>query len=268
MAQRDERARAEREPLIRRLSLAQRIQHWALVGSFIALALTGIPMRFPDFAPLARLYDALGGIAVARLVHRVGAVVMTLAALAHLVYALGLLARARGDVRKAWPMLPAWRDVSDWWETSMYYIGRRATLPAYDRHHYREKLHYFAVLWGVPVMVLSGLVLWFPIFFGNWLPDRALGMAYIAHSDEAILAVCVVILWHMYNVHVSPGAYHRFMTWIDGKITRQEWIIHHSLEAERTTGTPTSAEERTRLLEESLLPPAARSGRATDDPTP
>ncbi|MBI5711230.1 MAG: cytochrome b/b6 domain-containing protein [Candidatus Eisenbacteria bacterium] len=229
-------AHANPGPLIQRMSLAQRIQHGALVASFIALALTGIPLRFPDVEPLAALYRALGGLTVARAVHRAAAAVMILGGLAHLLYVLVLLARGRLDARRAWTMLPTRQDAHDWWETSMYYIGRRATLPAYGRHHFREKLHYFAVLWGVPVMAFSGLVLWFPLTFGNRLPNLAFGMAWIAHSDEALVAVAIVVVWHLYNVHVMPGASQRFMTWIDGKITREEWVMHHRLEAERAGG--------------------------------
>ncbi len=225
-------AHANPGPLIQRMSLAQRIQHGALVASFVALALTGIPLRFPDVEPLAALYRALGGLTVARAVHRAAAAVMILGGLAHLAYVLALLARGRFDARLVWTMLPTRKDARDWWETSMYYIGRRATLPAYGRHHFREKLHYFAVLWGVPVMAFSGLVLWFPLYFGNRLPDLAIGMAWIAHSDEALVAVAIVVVWHLYNVHVMPGASQRFMTWIDGKITREEWVMHHRLEAE------------------------------------
>src|SRR6266540_4175082 len=156
--------------------------------------------------------------------------------LAHLVYIGVLLVRSRFDVKAAWPMLPSWKDVRDFLETSRYYLGRRPTLPEYDRFNFREKFDYFAVFWGLPVMMISGLVLWFPVFFGNRLPDLAIGMAYIAHSDEAILAISAIVVWHLYNVHVSPGRFHRFRTWIDGAITREEMIVGHPLEYERVTG--------------------------------
>ncbi len=241
-------------PLFRRLTLAQRIQHWALLGSFVLLALTGLPMRFPEVRWLAAIYAVVGGLRVARTIHRTAAVVMILDGLVHLVYVGVLLARAKLQWRRAWPMIPTWKDARDFLDTSLYYLGLRRSLPEYDRFNFREKFDYFAVFWGLPVMMLSGLVLWFPVFFGNRLPDLAIGMAYIAHSDEAILAISAIVVWHLYNVHVSPGQFHRFRTWLDGKITREEFIVAHPLEYERVTGERVASAERSHLAEEAGLP--------------
>ncbi len=247
--------------LFRRLSLPQRLQHGALAGSFVLLALTGLPMRFPEVRWLGAVYALVGGLPVARAIHRTAAVVMILDGLAHLVYIGVLLVRARFDWRRAWPMIPLGRDLRDFAATSLYYLGLRPTLPEYDRFNFREKFDYFAVFWGLPVMMFSGLVLWFPVFFGNRLPDLAIGMAYIAHSDEAILAVSAIVVWHLYNVHVSPGRFHRFRTWLDGRITREEMIVAHPREYERTTGERIAPEERGRLVEETGLPLIEQPGR-------
>ena len=213
-----------------------------------------MPMRFPEVRWLAAVYALVGGLPVARAIHRTAAAVMIADGLGHLVYIAVLLVRARFDVAKAWPMLPGWKDARDFLDTSLYYLGLRRTLPEYDRFNFREKFDYFAVFWGLPVMMLSGLVLWFPVFFGNRLPDLAIGMAYIAHSDEAILAISAIVVWHMYNVHVSPGQFHRFRTWLDGRITREEMVVAHPLEYERVTGERIEPAERARLAEEAGLP--------------
>jgi len=222
------------EPLVARLTLAQRAQHWALMASFAALAATGLPLRYPEHAGLAALYAALGGLDTARLIHRAAGALMIATLAAHAAYAAALLARARFDVRRAWTMLPGRGDVRDAWQTVRWQLGRRAAPPAADRHEFRARLHYLAVLCGLPLMAASGLVLWFPVALGNRLPDTAIGMAILAHGDEAVLAVSVVILWHLYHVHVAPGAHHRFGTWLDGRITRGAWFAQHRLEAERT----------------------------------
>ena len=236
--------------LFTRITSFQRVQHGLLVGSFTTLALTGLPMRFPEVRWLSSIYALIGGLPIARLVHRTAAVVLILDGCAHLVYLGALLVRSRFDCRRAWPMLPTRKDLQDLVETSRYYLGRRDMPPACERFNFREKFDYFAVFWGLPIMMFSGLVLWFPVLFGNWLPNLAIGMAYIAHSDEAILAISAIVVWHMYNVHVSPGRFHRFRTWIDGRITREEMIVGHPLEYERVTGRAIDPEERARLVEQ------------------
>jgi cytochrome b subunit of formate dehydrogenase len=132
-------------------------------------------------------------------------------------------------------MIPTKKDAQDWWETSKYYFGRQAHLPQYDRFNFREKFDYFAVFWGLPVMMISGLILWFPVFFGNILPALAIGMAYIAHSDEAILAISAIVVWHFYNVHYNPDKFPMSWVWWHGKISEEEIQNEHPLEYKRLT---------------------------------
>jgi cytochrome b subunit of formate dehydrogenase len=219
-----------------RLSLFQRIQHWALLGSFVVLAATGLPMRLPQVRWLGAVYALVGGLPASRAIHRTAAVVMVADGVVHVVYLAVLLVRSRFHVREAWPMLPTWKDARDWWETSLYYFGRRRALPPYDRFNFREKFDYFAVFWGLPVMMGSGLVLWFPVFFGNLLPDIAIPMAYIAHSDEAILAISAIVVWHFYNVHYSPDQFPMSWVWLTGRVSEQDLKKDHPLEYERLTG--------------------------------
>lgn len=223
----------EAERSFERLTLFQRAQHWAMVLSFSLLALTGLPMRFPEADWLAFVYRAIGGISVARTIHRGAALLMIADGVVHLAYLALLLARSRFDVREAWPMLPNWKDARDWWETTRYYFRLRGDLPAYDRFNFREKFDYFAVFWGLPVMMASGLVLWFPVFFGNLLPDLAIPMAYIAHSDEAILAISAIVVWHFYNVHYNPDKFPMSWVWLTGRISEREIRREHPLEYER-----------------------------------
>ena len=216
-----------------RLTLFQRGQHLAMVVSFAALALTGLPMRFPNATWLAYVYGAFGGLTRARQIHRGAAVLMIGDGVVHIGYLAVLLIRARFNVREAWPMLPTWKDARDWWETSLYYFGIRRRLPRYDRFNFREKFDYFAVFWGLPVMMGSGLVLWFPVFFGNLLPDLAIPIAYIAHSDEAILAISAIVVWHFYNVHYNPDKFPMSRVWLTGRISLHDIQREHPLEYER-----------------------------------
>ncbi len=216
-----------------RLSFAQRLQHWLMVASFITLAATGLPMRFPAVRWLGAVYIPIGGLPAARTLHRIAALVMIADGVLHVVYLLVLLVRHRFRVMEAWPMLPTVKDARDWWETSRYYFGRRSSLPEYERFNFREKFDYFAVFWGLPVMMISGLILWFPVRFGNALPDLAIPIAYIAHSDEAILAISAIVVWHFYNVHYNPDKFPMSWVWLTGRISEHDISREHPLEYRR-----------------------------------
>jgi len=219
-----------------RFNLFQRAQHIVLLVSFLILTITGLPMRFPDVEWLGYIYSAIGALPVARTLHRIAAVVMIIDGLVHAGYLAALLVKNKFHVREAWPMIPNRKDARDWWETSKYYFGLSPKLPKYDRFNFREKFDYFAVFWGLPVMMFSGLVLWFPVYFGNMLPDLALGIAYIAHSDEAILAISAIVVWHFYNVHYNPDKFPMNWVWWTGKLSEEEIKKEHPVEFERLTG--------------------------------
>lgn len=216
-----------------RLTLFQRVQHALMLLSFLVLAATGLPMRFPGVGWLGVLYVPLGGLGAARMLHRVAAVVMMLDGAIHLAYLGVLLVRHRFRVTDAWPMVPTWKDARDWWDTSLYYLGLRAERPRFDRFSFREKFDYFAVFWGLPVMMISGLILWFPVFFGRILPALAIPIAYVAHSDEAILAISAIVVWHFYNVHYDPEKFPMSRVWLTGRISEHEIRHEHPLEYER-----------------------------------
>jgi formate dehydrogenase subunit gamma len=116
-----------------RLTLVQRLQHLAMVVSFTLLALTGLPMRFAETRWVGSIYAAVGGLGVARQIHRGAALLMMADGVVHVLYLLVLLVRSRFDLREAWPMLPSWKDARDWRDTSLYYVGLRRLLgPARD----------------------------------------------------------------------------------------------------------------------------------------
>jgi multisubunit Na+/H+ antiporter MnhB subunit len=64
-----------------------------------------------------------------------------------------------------------------------------------------------AVFWGVGVIGLSGLILWFPEVFTKILPGSLINVAMIIHSDEALLAVGFIFTVHFFNTHLRPESF-------------------------------------------------------------
>jgi hypothetical protein len=60
------------------------------------------------------------------------------------------------------------------------------------------------VFWGVIVIGLSGLLLWFPEVFTAVVPGWVLNVATVIHSDEALLAVGFIFTIHFFNTHFRP----------------------------------------------------------------
>ena len=94
----------------------------------------------------------------------------------------------------------------DWREFvgSMKWFVRKGARPEYGRWTYWEKFDYFAVFWGVAVIGMTGLILWFPTVATRIMPGWMVNVATTIHSDEALLAVCFIFSIHFFNTHFRP----------------------------------------------------------------
>ncbi len=200
-----------------------RAQHMLMFVSVIFLIITGIPLKFPSFG-ISKfiIINIFGGLQSSTLVHRIAATGLIIVGGWHLVY----IVASRMGRRDFFLMIPRPRDAVDAFQTIMYYLGRKTSGPKFGRFSFIEKFDYWAVYWGMVVMIGSGLILWFKENFAKDIFD----IAREAHSDEGLLATLAIIVWHFYNVHFNPEVFPMSWVWWRGTLTESEMKHHHPLE--------------------------------------
>ncbi|MFQ5706615.1 MAG: formate dehydrogenase subunit gamma [bacterium] len=223
-----------------RFPLKHRIMHWIFALSFIVLALTGLPLRFDG---LAFLIPVFGGIVVVHRMHYVAAAGLSAVFLFHLLLdVIPLLRRIYAKVsgleislllkcKRFWhaiPLLPHGKDLEDVRELILYYCNVVQSKPQFDRFNVHHKFGYLAVFWGMPVMMLSGLAMLKPMWVTRLLPGDFVLLAKLAHSEEALLAIGVIFVWHLYEVRFPFVK--RMLT---GRLSEEEMMRHHPLEYQR-----------------------------------
>ncbi|MBM3328290.1 MAG: cytochrome b/b6 domain-containing protein [Calditrichaeota bacterium] len=211
-----------------RFNLSTRIQHGVMALSVLILIVTGLPLKFHDARLSQWVMNLMGGIEVSAIVHRVGATLLIGVGLAHLLY----ISLTRVGRRDLFLLLPRFKDLRDWILMLKYYVGLTEEKARFGRFSYIEKFDYWAVYWGMVIMITSGSLLWFQDFFLKFIPKWMLDIAKEAHSDEALLATLAIIVWHFYNVHFSPAKFPMSKVFINGKLTREEMEDEHPLELE------------------------------------
>jgi cytochrome b subunit of formate dehydrogenase len=194
------------EQWVVRFNRSNRATHAVLVVSFLVLAGTGLPLMFYATGWGQTAASWFGGLGVMRVLHRVFAVVTFGYAIYHLGYLLwlGLVKRERGLLFGPDSMMPRGRDVADLYGMVLWFLYLKKRPPRFDRWTYWEKFDYFAVFWGVPVIGLSGLLLWFPEVVSTFLPGWVLNVATIVHSEEALLATGFIFAFHFFHNHMRP----------------------------------------------------------------
>lgn len=202
----------------------RRLEHIVLIASFTTLALTGLPQKYPTAGISQAFIAILGGIEAVRIIHRIAATLFLLESVYHLVVA-GYLLYVK---RERATMLPGIKDAVDAWQAFLYNLGLRKESPKMGRYNFAEKAEYWAMIWGLLVMAVTGFMLWNPIATASVLPGQFIPAAKVAHGGEAVLAVLAIILWHFYNVHIKMW---NSSIW-NGQLTRHQMEEEHALELE------------------------------------
>ena len=209
-----------------RFSVSQRLEHLLTMVCFGVLLLTGLPQKFNDASLSIWVVDSFGGIDNVRFVHRVFATAFIFSAFYH-VGAIGL-SIIRGRFNPT--MTPTLRDFADALVMLRYSVGLANSKPRFGRYDYRQKFEYWGIVYGGIIMIVSGLTLWFPTYVTRFLPGEVVPAAKEMHAGEALLALLVIVTWHMYSVLLSPSHFPGDWSIFTGKISREKLEEEHPLE--------------------------------------
>ncbi len=220
---------------ITRFDIHQIIQHAGLMISFILLVLTGLPLKFNSSAVSQWWVAVWGGIETTRTVHHLAAYLMVMVCIYHAVY----LWYTISVLKRPFPVsiVPSGQDFLNLFQEMLYFTGLRKEKPEYGRFNWREKFDYWAIFWGMPVMVGSGFVLMYPVVVARFLPGWVIPASLIAHSDEAMLALTWIFMVHIFFNHFAPGVFPINTSIFTGKVSRERYQREHALEYSRLTPT-------------------------------
>ncbi len=212
-------ARAE---MIRRFTLRHIVNHWLMLATFIGLVVTGMPQKFAAEAWAKGIVLIIGGVERVRFIHHLLGTIMALQLLWHVVEGVWLHLVRRAQM----PMVPKLADVTDFMQQVKFNLGVEKRPPGMGRYTFAEKLEYLALVWGTAVMVLTGLLLLYPVRWSSLVPGEVILAAKAAHGGEAILAFLSILTWHLYFVHVR----HWNTAIFTGKLDAEAYAEEHPLE--------------------------------------
>ena len=196
------------------------IQHVSTFLSFTTLVVTGFALKFPD-AGWVQLLTELGLTEMVRSVlHRIAAVVLITAAVYQWVYLL-FMKKWKGELQT---LMPTFTDAREFVQHMGYHLGFKSPKPDFARYSYIEKAEFWALIWGNIVMMLTGLVLWFPTLALSIFPSWSwlIKVSETVHYYEAWLAALAIFFYHMFFAIFHPEDYPINLAGFTGKITEEE----------------------------------------------
>ncbi len=219
---------------VRRWSPAWRLAHLLLAIVVMVLVLTGTAVLYAESAWAQFVMGLLGGPENAALVHRVGAITFITLFLGHLVYFATCLPRNWKEFKVFGPnsLVPNLQDLQDVVAMFKWFFGR-APRPVFDRWSYWEKFDYWAPFWGMGVIGISGIMMWFPSATASVLPGWVFNVATIVHGEEAFLAAVFLFSVHFFNVHFRPDKFPQDIVMFTGAMPLEEFKHEHTVQYRR-----------------------------------
>lgn len=201
-----------RRPSKRPFRMLRSIDRWCYqitVSGFVLLAISGLPLKFYGHAWAQMTFKILGGSEIAAGVHRIGASLVFIAILLHLVSLIAPLWLGRKQNKEEasrQPLLkalfgpksplPGWNDFLSLWHHLKWMLGKEEK-PLVQGMLYWEKLDYLALVLGIAILAMTGLTMWVPEWVTLVFPGWILNIASIIHSNEALLALLLFFAIHI-----------------------------------------------------------------------
>jgi formate dehydrogenase subunit gamma len=175
---------------ILRYTLSERLNHWVAAVSYIYLLLTGLAFWSPWMFWIAVV---LGGAPVSRMLHPwaglifVGAVIY--------MYRLWASQMRHNEVDRAW------------WKAVRYYsTNQDDKMPPAGRYNAGQKFLFWGFFWSALLLLLSGVVLWFPEYI-SWNLRFLRYLAVLIHPAAALLTIGLFMI-HLYmGLFAERGAF-------------------------------------------------------------
>ncbi len=201
-----------------RYAFHERLIHWVAGISYLYLLLTGLAFWSPWLFWLAVV---LGGGTVARQLHPWFGVVFVIAVL--LMFRMWGTQMHETAVDK------------QWWDAIPHYIRNEdEQVPTAGRFNGGQKLLFWGFFWCGILLLLTGLVLWFP----NWIPwslRYLRDIAVIVHASAALITIGLFIIHVYMGTAMERGA---FGSVIRGDVSANWAKRYHGIWYKQIAGDP------------------------------
>jgi len=185
--------------------LSARVVHWAVAVTFFVCLFTGLPIWTPYLGFLATLF---GGLHVCRLLHPWAGIAFAAASVLMFVQWVSQMRLTPADREFLTPrgLLRYFQYRNDDVEVGKYNGG--------------QKLLFWAAALGAAGLLATGLVMWFPLAFGQRLREAS----YLLH-DVAFSLFFAMIIGHIYlGTAAEPGT---LRSMVRGTVTKSWAQLHH-----------------------------------------
>ncbi|MGZ4778087.1 MAG: formate dehydrogenase subunit gamma [Thermoanaerobaculia bacterium] len=183
---------------------ATRWIHWSVAFTFILSTVSGMPIWTPVFRWMAAL---VGGLEVARVIHPYAGVAFFLLSVVQFFHWLGDMNFSEDEK-------------GSWGPSTLLRYMKWEEVTGNGKYNPGQKVFFWAVTLAAIGLLLSGIVMWFPLAFPLIIRELS-----ILLHDITFICFLIAIILHIYLGTVAEPGTFRAMT--RGTVTRGWAKLHH-----------------------------------------
>ena len=198
-----------------RMTLHQRALHIILALAFIVASASGLALILGDAPAIAGLIAAVGGFEATARLH-LGAGLAIALLIAYHISSLVYLSVKRDWTLEDLTLIPNRNDVRHLAQNAKFMLFPGADRPRFGKYTFVQKFDYLAALFGLGLMLASGLATGFPDQSVAVIPPPRLGDLRALHGALGYILLFVFLAWHVYHNLLAPGKFFANWSWIVG----------------------------------------------------
>lgn len=229
---------------IQRFGPFARSLHMVLIIFVNIQFFTGLPLYYSRASWAQWMFREVGGVPNMGYLHRIGGIMFLSVVFLHACWLIYYLIVKKGQFYGERSMVPRPKDLFQLIEHIKYVLGR-GDEPKFGRYGWPDKFGWIGVFWGSMIIGIPGLMLLTKDYLPAWLlPPQTFNVVTVLHSDEAILAIGFLYVFHWFNVHWSPDAFPINTVVYTGMLTKKEMEEERPAELELLANDPEWLAER------------------------
>jgi cytochrome b subunit of formate dehydrogenase len=198
--------------------------------SFTLAGIIGILQAFPDWGAGSNFLNNIwGDLQIKRDFHHYFAYVLD----ATVVYFFGyMIYRMFIKKVKMRAMLPNMKDLVDMIHMNLYIIGLEKDEPDYDRFTFGQKIDFFLIIIGIPILSLTGLAMHYTSISEPIISGTGIAVVAVIHRSMALFLSWFIITVHLYYAHLSPDLFPINTVILTGKMPKSRYRALFPLDTE------------------------------------
>jgi formate dehydrogenase gamma subunit len=222
------------EAQVTRFDTHLKVQHYLIMFGVTFAGVLGLSLAFPDWG-VSRWFveDILGQLEAKREFHHYFAYIVDFTVFYYIGY---LVYKFLFKKEKLKSMLPSFKDLRDFIDVNLYVFGLKKEEPKYGRYTFGQKIDFFFIAVGIPVLSLTGLSMYYTTVTESIITPVGIALAAVLHRGVAIFLAWFVLSVHLYYAHLAPGLFPINTVILTGKMSRQRYEALFPLDSERLQG--------------------------------